>query len=212
MFGFRPRPAAGAVALIAVTAVTGSAAERSQKNQPLQSYPGQQYESLIAPENGVPFDPHHSANAADRLRYWNQIAVDSSGLDHTPVAPGENRIFGHQLGPGRSARAMAIVHIAMADSVASIKGGFKRYTSVPNAQTGASVDTAIATAASATLIAMFPSHKTRLLELYAADLADAPGTLQQKAKGVLAGTLAAGAILALRHNDGSNHPEDVMGT
>ncbi|MET0551864.1 MAG: chloroperoxidase [Vicinamibacteria bacterium] len=213
MFGFRPRPSAGAVAALSVfTAVSVGAAERSQKSEPLQAYPGQQYESLIQPENGVPLNPHHSANAADRLRYWNQVAVDSSGLDHTPVAPGESRLFGHQLGPGRSARAMAIVHIAMADSVASIKGGFKRYTPIPNAPAGASVDTAIATAASATLIAMFPSHKPRLLELYAADLVDAPGTVQEKAKGVLVGTLASAAILALRHNDGSNHPEDVMNT
>jgi hypothetical protein len=213
MFGFRPRPSAGAVAALSVlTAVSVGAAERSQKSEPLQAYPGQQYESLIQPENGIPLNPHHSANAADRLRYWNQIAVDSSGLDHTPVAPGETRIFGHQLGPGRSARAMAIVHIAIADSVASIKGGFKRYTPIPNAPSGASVDTAISTAATATLIALFPSHQPRLLELYAADLADAPGTVQQKAKGVLVGTLASAAILALRQNDGSNHPEDVMGT
>jgi hypothetical protein len=213
MFGFRPRPSAGAVAALSVlTAVSVGAAERSQKSEPLQAYPGQQYESLIQPENGVPLNPHHSANAADRLRYWNQIAVDSSGLDHTPVAPGENRIFGHQLGPGRSARAIAIVHVAIADSVASIKGGFKRYTAIPNAPVGASVDTAIATAATQTLIVMFPSHKQRLLELYAADLVDAPGTVQQKAKGVLVGVQAASAILALRQNDGSNHPEDVMGT
>ena len=199
MFGFRPRPSAGAVAALSVlTAVSVGAAERSQKNEPLQSYPGQQYESLIQPENGVPLNPHHSANAADRLRYWNQIAVDSSGLDHTPVAPGETRIFGHQLGPGRSSRAIAIVQIAVADSVAAVKGGFKRYTSIPNAPAGASVDTAIATAATQTLIAMFPSHQHRLLELYAADLGDAPGTLQQKAKGVLVGVQAASAILALR--------------
>jgi hypothetical protein len=212
MFAFRLRALAGPVAaLLTVTAAAG-ASERSQKSDPIQSYPGEQYESLVQPENGVPLNPHHSANAADRLRYWNQIAVDSSGLDHTPVAPGENRIFGHQLGPGRSARAMAIVHIAVADSVASIKGGFKRYTPIPNAPAGASVDTAIATAATATLIAMFPSHKPRILELYAADLADAPGTVQQKAKGVLVGTLASVAILALRQNDGSNHPEDRMGT
>ena len=25
---------------------------------------------------------------------WNHIAIDASGLDHTPVAPGENRVFG----------------------------------------------------------------------------------------------------------------------
>src|SRR3954469_7221242 len=56
----------------------------------------------------------------DPLHRWNQIAIDASGLDHTPVAPGESRTFGEQLGPGRSARAMAIVHIAMFDVVNAV--------------------------------------------------------------------------------------------
>ena len=192
-----------------MTTAGGAASAADSK---LQSYPGQQYESLVQAGAATTEAPHHSANAADRLRYWNQIAVDSSGIDHTPLQPGENRVFGHQLGPGRSARAMAIVHIAMADSVASIRGGFRRYTQIPNAPSGASVDTAIATAAHNTLVAMFPSHAPRLHQLLAADLIDAPGTIPQKAKGVLVGTLASVAILARRANDGSNHPEDVMGT
>ena len=43
-----------------------------------------------------------STSTTDTLRYWNQIAVDASGLDHTPVGAGEIRTFGEQLGPGRS--------------------------------------------------------------------------------------------------------------
>ena len=31
---------------------------------------------------------------------WNRIAIDASGLDHTPVRPGESRVFGEQVGPG----------------------------------------------------------------------------------------------------------------
>src|SRR5262245_23348192 len=57
-----------------------------------------------------------------RLRHWNAIAIDASGLDHTPVAPGENRVFGEQLGPGRSSKAMAIVHIAVFDAINAITG------------------------------------------------------------------------------------------
>jgi len=37
----------------------------------------------------------------------NRLAIDASGLDHTPPAAGEARVFGEQIGPGRSARAMA---------------------------------------------------------------------------------------------------------
>jgi hypothetical protein len=33
------------------------------------------------------------------------------------VAPGESRVFGEQLGPGRSSRATAIVHIAIFEAV-----------------------------------------------------------------------------------------------
>jgi hypothetical protein len=204
---FRLSAKAAAFAVVA-TGIAGAA----ESPQRLQAYPGQQYESLIQAAPSSALESHHSANPADRLRYWNSIAVDTSGLDHTPVQPGENRVFGHQLGPGRAARAMAIVHIAMADSVASIRGGFRRYSPIPNAPAGTSIDTAIAVSAHNTLVAMFPSHAPRLRQLLAADLVDAPGTLQQKAKGVLVGTLASAAILARRANDGSNHPEDAMGT
>src|SRR5687767_12067770 len=58
-----------------------------------------------------------AADTTVRLRHWNNIAIDASGLDHTPVSAGEVRDFGEQLGPTRASRAMAIVHIAMFDAV-----------------------------------------------------------------------------------------------
>src|SRR3989442_9531516 len=66
----------------------------------------------------------------DAVRRWNEIAINASGLDHTPVAPGENRVFGEQLGPCRSSRALAIVHIAMFDTVNSVVGEYESYTGV----------------------------------------------------------------------------------
>src|SRR5215475_4170570 len=63
-------------------------------------------------------------NALDSIHRWNAIAVNASGLDHSPVAPGEVRTFGEQLGPGRASRAMAIVHIAIFDSVNAVLGGY----------------------------------------------------------------------------------------
>ena len=68
----------------------------------------------------LPAAERRSSSTADTFRYWNQIAIDASGVDHTPVAAGETRVFGEQLGPGRAARAMAIVHIAMFDAVNAI--------------------------------------------------------------------------------------------
>jgi hypothetical protein len=191
---------------------TVSARAADEPKEP-QGYLGSQYEALAQPGRGPAApEPFHAANAADRLRHWNQVAIDASGLDHTPVQPGEHRVYGEQLGPGRASRAMAIVHIAIADAVFSIRGGFGRYTSIPNASPGASVDTAIAQAAHDTLVAVFPSQAPKFHLLLVHDLIDAPGTIASKALGVLAGHRAAVAILALRANDGSNHPESQMGT
>src|SRR6185295_2846140 len=63
--------------------------------------------------------------------HWNEVAINASGIDHTPVAPGENRVFGEQIGPGRSARAIAIVHIAVFDALVAANGGYTSYTGLP---------------------------------------------------------------------------------
>src|SRR5882762_1166572 len=70
------------------------------------------------------------SRALDVLHRWNEIAINATGLDHIPVRPGAPRVFGDQLGPGRSSRAMAIVHIAMFDSVNALLGGYNSYTGV----------------------------------------------------------------------------------
>jgi len=149
--------------------------------------------------------------AADTLRYWNQIAVNASGLDHTPLQPGETRKFGEQLGPGRSARAVAIVHIAVFDALNSILGGYQSYTGVQPAPRTASLDAAIAQAAHDTLVAMFPSQAPSFDQLLVEDLAQAlPRLPQPRADGVAAGKRAAAAILAMRKNDGSAGADPLM--
>jgi hypothetical protein len=153
----------------------------------------------------------HSSAAADSLRYWNSVAIDASGLDHTPVQPGETRVFGEQLGPGRASRAMAIVHIAIFDAVNSILGGYRSYTRVPSARPTASVDAAIAQAAHDTLIAVFPSQRAALDQLLAEDLGQLTGRDERsKDDGREAGRRAAAAIIALRRNDGSDAADPRM--
>src|SRR3989475_5518763 len=150
------------------------------------------------------------AGAMDRLRHWNEIAIDASGLDHTPVPPRDSRIFGEQVGPGPSRRAMAIVHIAVFDAMNAIVGGYQSYTGLRPAHDDTSVEAAIALAAHDTLIALFPSQKADLDEALVDDLA----TLRDgraKANGVTIGQLAAARILARRANDGSNHAEPRVG-
>src|ERR1700730_8548630 len=41
-------------------------------------------------------------NALDSIHRWNQIAIDASGLYHTPVASGELLTFFEQLRPDRA--------------------------------------------------------------------------------------------------------------
>jgi PAP2 superfamily len=153
---------------------------------------------------------HHRADSKSWLRYWNQVAIDASGLDHTPVAPGENRVFGEQIGPCRASRAMAIVHIALFDTLNAVFGGYHSYTGLPPAPGGTSTNAAIAQAAHDTLVALFPSQAPS----FDARLADDLGLIPDggpKADGIDLGRRAAAAILALRANDGSQHPEPQLG-
>src|SRR5438067_2794563 len=101
---------------------------------------------------------HGPRAGLDSLHRWNQIAIDATGLDHTPVAGGETRVFGEQLGPARASRAMAIVHIAMFDAVNAITGGYESYTSAKSNGGAVSLDAAISQAGHDTLVALFPSQ------------------------------------------------------
>ncbi|HEX4638051.1 MAG TPA: vanadium-dependent haloperoxidase [Chthoniobacterales bacterium] len=148
--------------------------------------------------------------ALDSIHRWNQIAVDASGLDHTPVAPGELRTFGEQLGPGRASRAMAIVHIAIFDSVNAVAGGYQSYTGIPSVKPPVSLDAAVAQAAHDTLVAMFPSQGASFDSLLADDLAKI-NNKNERANGVSLGQRAAAAILALRANDGAQISEPRLG-
>ncbi|HEU4531110.1 MAG TPA: hypothetical protein VFR59_07985, partial [Steroidobacteraceae bacterium] len=150
-------------------------------------------------------------NPADSLRYWNQVAIDASGLDHTPVQAGELRRFGEQLGPGRASRAMAVVHIAMFDAVNAIVGGYRSYTGLPRVTAATSIDAAIAQAARDTLVGMFPSQRREFDELLARDLRlIQPRDPRVKLRGLVLGKLAADRILARRADDGGNQTDPQM--
>jgi membrane-associated phospholipid phosphatase len=145
-----------------------------------------------------------------RLRHWNEIALEANALDHTPVAAGEARVFGEQLGPTRTSRALAIVHIAIFDAVNAITADHQSYSGIAPAPRSASIDAAIAQAAHDTLIALFPSQTASFAQRLAEDLAQiAQG--QRKSFGRDAGRRAATAILALRANDDSQHLDPRVG-
>ncbi|TKS61692.1 MAG: chloride peroxidase [Nitrospira sp.] len=154
--------------------------------------------------------PRHGFDRASSVRHWNQIAIDASGLDHTPVAPGETRVFGEQLGPGRSSRAIAIVQLAIFEVVNAIEGDYKSYIGLGPVRLGTSLNAAVSQAAHDTLAALFPSQAEHFDELLTDDLNGIPeGRL--KSNGIALGKRAASAILAARANDGSQHSEPLVG-
>src|SRR5437763_13956095 len=149
-------------------------------------------------------------NALDSIHRWNTIAINASGLDHTPLTPGEIRTFGEQLGPGRASRAMAIVHIAIFDSVNAVLGGYQSYSRINCPKGPISLDAAVAQAAHDTLSVLYPSQAPKFDSFLADDLAGVHNT-NQSANGILLGHRAANAILELRQNDGSQIPEPSLG-
>src|SRR5947199_5155798 len=110
-------------------------------------HPAANLSPLVAPRHGL-----------DSLHRWTVIAINATGLDHTPVDPGENRVFGEQLGPGRASRAMAIVHVAMFDALDAVVGDYTSYTGTQAGAGPTLLKAAINQTARATLTAMFQSQ------------------------------------------------------
>ncbi|HUN82474.1 MAG TPA: vanadium-dependent haloperoxidase [Phycisphaerae bacterium] len=133
---------------------------------------------------------------------WNQIAVDASGLDHTPPKVGEDRVWGQALGPGRAARAMAMAHIAIFEAVNSIAGTYESYLGTSPAPANTSMKIAIAQAAHDTLVSVYSGQTIALDGKLQEDLDSvADGTAKQN--GVDLGHQIAAAIVARRAGDGS---------
>jgi len=139
---------------------------------------------------------------ADVVRRWNEIAIDASGIDHAGAR--------EQLGPGRSSRAMAIVHIAMFDAINAVVGRYENYMDIRVPQGPLSLKAAVSQAAHDTLSALFPSQAESFDALLAEDMDDLERPLAKR-NGIILGKRAAAAILAQKSNDGSQHPEPVVG-
>src|SRR5438874_3340326 len=154
---------------------------------------------------------HGPRAGLDSLHRWNQMAIEATALAHTPVAGGETRVFGEQLGPARASRAMAIIHIAIFDAVNAIGGdSYASYTCIKGNAGSASMDAAISQAAHDTLVALFPSQKLTFDGYLAEDLLRITSK-PEKASGVDLGRRAAAAVLASRVGDGSETPEPHVG-
>lgn len=205
-----------ATALLGMLALAGSAANAQSS---LTGENAKEVERLLAvPAGNVVVrcssmkPPRTPAGTLDRFLTWNEIALDTTAIDHTPDKANP-RCFGEQFGPPRTARAQAIVHIAMFDAENAISKKFVSYTGIPSVSGDVSMDRAIAQAAHDTLVALYPGQKGRLDELFDVDIVSIPGSKASIDAGTVLGKLAAAAILNLRENDGSQLPEPrVMAT
>ena len=167
---------------------------------------------IAIPATPAPQPKRPPAEIGRALERWNVIANDASGLDHTPVAAGEDRQFGEQLGPTRASRAMAIVHVAMFEALNALDRRFTSYVGLPaaNKPKKISADAAVAQAARDTLVVLFPSQTASFDSALAEDLALVKKHFERE-DGVALGHAAAAAILGQRANDGSNHLEPRIG-
>ncbi|HEV7281129.1 MAG TPA: phosphatase PAP2 family protein [Pirellulaceae bacterium] len=158
------------------------------------------------------------------LLMWNHVALDATAQDHSTLSGA----FGEQLGPARTSRATAIVHLAMFEAVNAIS---RKHPSYRNTQTSilsrlqlpadqlapetASIERAIIEAGYRTLVALYPEKKAALLDVaYGLDL-EMVGDVRDPGRerdprmilGEAVGAEAANAILSMRMNDGSELPD-----
>ena len=210
---YSPRQGLASVLIVLTPLFAANAPAATSRG--IDQYLGERFEARTDSSPGIASiaPVRRGSSAADTLRYWNAVAVNASGLDHTPLTSGEARVFGEQLGPGRSSRAMAIVHIAMFDAANSILGGYRSYTGIRRAPPGASVDAALAWAARDTLAAMFPSQTATFDEVLQEDLSRLRFRERRSlGDGMEAGRRAARAILLMRRQDGGRQVDPKMGS
>jgi hypothetical protein len=127
------------------------------------------------------------------VRYWNDVALEANKVSHTNGA-------NEQTGPPLSARALAIVHLAMYDAYVGTTPAtaLAPYLGLPGAPAGASVEAAIAAAAHDTLVDLFPSQ-VAFFDAQLSALGFGPGTAETD--GLAYGATVANAILADRGGD-----------
>jgi hypothetical protein len=171
--------------------------------------------------------PPSATDTTQRLRFWNEIMLKANARDHALATKDQG-------GPLRTARAFAIVQIAVFNAYNAIVGGYESYggfnpslaatlstTSTtlditvidsPDAsrKKAASIDAAIIEAAANTLKSLYPQQSGDIGNVEQTDLNTIPNG-SSKSDGISIGQQAAQHILALRNNDGSQTPEPTYG-
>ncbi|CAL75160.1 putative Chloride peroxidase [Bradyrhizobium sp. ORS 278] len=71
-----------------------------------------------------PADHMQELTASDYLRFWHKVALDATSVDHMPSAT-KPIVYYQQIGPHRSSRAMALVHLAMFEAANVYAGTYQ---------------------------------------------------------------------------------------
>jgi hypothetical protein len=135
--------------------------------------------------------PHHSGRTGQAVAFWNATGIDA--ILATPLGP-----RGAPLG----SRAMAMMHVAMADAVTSIHPRYRPYAVRIRGYRNANKVAAAAAAAHGVLVRLFPQRQAQLDAALAESLAQVRDG-ERKDRGVALGGEVAAQIVALRANDGS---------
>jgi hypothetical protein len=157
-------------------------------------------------ESASPVAERNQRSARESLLKWHEVMLDTHARSATPgAAPAQNG------GPLRTTRGFAMTQIAVFDAINAFDGKFSSYNTIPAAQTGASVEVAIAYAAHDVLAAVWSGQSARLALVLDADLAAIGASPDALAKGRTVGKAAAAAILADRVGDGAQIAEVNFG-
>ena len=140
--------------------------------------------------------------AVDSILYWNAIALKAEADD-------KSNIFGSAdaVGPTGASRALAIVHVAMFDSINSVLGQYEPFLIKVVGVQGADIDAAVGQAAHDTLASVYHKQSAVFDADLSSWLAQIPNGKAENL-GIALGKTVAKAVLAARANDGS----DVMMT
>jgi hypothetical protein len=128
---------------------------------------------------------------AEEVTRWNRIATDAMAAA--------------EVDPLTESRMLAILHLAIHDTLNTIEPRYRMFGTVPTTTGGASTEAAVAAAAHTTLMTLLPARATTFDREFAASLA-AVANKEAREAGVTTGRTVATAILTTRETDGASRP------
>ncbi len=110
------------------------------------------------------------------------------------------------MGGNPATRALAMMHVAMSDSINTVQNRYTRYVATMPLTPGASAEAAAATAARQVLLPLFPAQKATIETAYEASMKRITDD-QARKDGVAIGEKVAEAVQADRAADGTSVPD-----